>query len=46
VGLGCRVFWIGDEPAPPGARASTLAEALAAGRNARARERWKAARKS
>jgi hypothetical protein len=43
--LGCRVFWVGAE-APPGVRASTLAEALAAGRNARARERWKAARVS
>ncbi len=44
AGLGLRVFYVGDGPAPDGARAATLAEALAAGRNARARERWKAAR--
>ena len=42
--LGFRVFWIGDEPAPEGVRAVTLAQTLAAARLARARERWKAGR--
>ena len=44
VGLGYRVFFVGDDSAPEGTRAATMAEALAGGRNARARERWKAAR--
>jgi len=44
--LGFRVFWLGEGPAPEGARAATLADTLAAARNARARERWKAARLS
>ncbi len=44
--LGFRVFWLGDGPAPAGARACALAETVAAARLARARERWKAARVS
>ena len=42
--LGFRVFWIGEDPAPEGVKAVTLAQTVAAARLARARERWKAAR--
>jgi hypothetical protein len=41
--MGFRTFLVG-ETAPEGARAVTLEQALDGARNARARERWKAAR--
>ncbi len=43
--LGFRTFLVA-ETAPEGARAVSLAETLAAARNARARERWRASRRS
>ena len=49
--LGYRVFLLGDEPGAfdiggEAARVATLEMALAAARRARARERWKAARRA
>ncbi len=44
--LGFRTFLVGEAPAPEGAAAVSLDQALEAARMARARERWKAARGS
>jgi hypothetical protein len=44
--LGFRTFLVGDGPAPEAVRCVDLAQALEAGRAARARERWKATRSS
>jgi hypothetical protein len=43
--LGYRTFYVGEPPAPPGVRLASLDETLDAARAARARERWKAARR-
>jgi len=42
--LGFRTFLVGEDAAVEGVRSVALAEALAAARGARARERWRAAR--
>jgi hypothetical protein len=42
--LGFRTFLVSDDAAVEGVRSVALAEALAAARGARARERWRAAR--